>query len=336
MVGVFYHKDIYIKMRELIRNILREHTTKFIVESSKLSQDEFINRAKKVHGDKYDYSDVEYVTGKTPVKINCPIHGQFSQRPAGHLEGQGCKICSFEQMAQDNSLSKDQFIERSKKVHGDKFDYSKVDYTKGSDKVTIICPIHGEFQQRAKDHMGGLGCDKCSGRSRGDTESFIEKAKQLHGDKYDYSKVNYVNNRTKVEIICKKHGPFMQTPTNHLSNQGCPTCLESKGEKFVAEILTNNNIAFEREFEFDDCIGITSKFCKKLPFDFYIPKYNTCIEYDGRQHFEPVYGQENLEAQKVRDRLKDEYCKENGIKLIRIPYTIKMSEVESYLLQQLG
>lgn len=323
-------------MRELIRNILREHTTKVIVESSKLSQDEFINRAKKVHGDKYDYSDVEYVTGKTPVKINCPIHGQFSQRPAGHLEGQGCKICSFEQMAQDNSLSKDQFIERSKKVHGDKFDYSKVDYTKGSDKVTIICPIHGEFQQRAKDHMRGLGCDKCSGRSPGDTESFIEKAKQLHGDKFDYSKVNYVNSRSNVEIICKKHGPFLQRPDNHLSGQGCPTCLESKGEKLVDEILANNNIAFERQFEFDDCIGITTKFCKKLPFDFYIPKYNTCIEYDGRQHFEPVYGQENLELQKVRDRLKDEYCKENGIKLIRIPYTIKTGEIESYLLQQLG
>jgi very-short-patch-repair endonuclease len=95
-------------------------------------------------------------------------------------------------------------------------------------------------------------------------------------------------------------------------------------------------IFFDTQKKFTDCTSKRGKYCKKLPFDFYLPTFNSCIEYDGRQHFEPVYGQENLEAQKVRDRLKDEYCKENGIKLIRIPYTIKMSEIESYLLQQLG
>jgi very-short-patch-repair endonuclease len=117
--------------------------------------------------------------------------------------------------------------------------------------------------------------------------------------------------------------------------------LESKGEKLVDEILTNNNIAFEREFEFDDCIGITSKYCKKLPFDFYIPKLNVAIEYDGEQHFYPVFGTSdysiNLNYNNTvnRDNLKNKFIKSNvdGVRLIRVPYTMEFSEIDTSLLE---
>ena len=116
-----------------------------------------------------------------------------------------------------------EFIERSKQIHGDKYDYSKVEYKNCSTKVCIICPNHGEFWQTPSNHLKNRGCPKCAGKNK-TTEEFTKEAKKIHGDKYDYSKVEYHKNFEKVCIICPEHGEFWQTPANHLYGYGCFKC----------------------------------------------------------------------------------------------------------------
>lgn len=151
------------------------------------------------------------------------------------------------------------------------------------------------------------------------TDQFIDDSVIIHGNKYDYSLVEYKNISIKVKIICKEHGIFEQTPSKHInSKQGCPFCNESKGENEIKMFLQNNNILFERQKTFNNCKNI-----KKLKFDFYLPKYNTCIEYDGEQHFNSIKyfgGDYRLKYIKINDRIKDKFCIENNIKLIRISY----------------
>ena len=122
-------------------------------------------------------------------------------------------------------LTTEQFIEKAKQIHGNKYDYSKVEYVNNHTKVCIICPEHGEFWQTPNSHLNGNGCSSCKGLKKLTTKEFIERAKQVHGNKYDYSKTIYVNKRTKVCIICPIHGEFYQTPHNHVyQKQGCPEC----------------------------------------------------------------------------------------------------------------
>jgi very-short-patch-repair endonuclease len=318
-------------MKKIIRKILREHT-KHINEGKRLTTPEFKERAKKVHGDKYEYTKVDYKNNKTPVIITCPEHGDFFQLPGDHLRGSGCRGC-----AGTLPLNTEEFIKKAKKIHGEKYKYDKVDYKNNWTPVTITCPEHGDFSQIPSSHLSGHGCNKCAMEQRHDslrsnTEEFIEKAKKIHGEKYGYTKVDYKNNWTPVTITCPKHGDFSQVPSYHLSGSGCQRCYESKGEKFVSKILDNLGIEYKRGYEFMDCVGI----CKKLPFDFYIPEMNTCIEYDGKQHFEPIYGEDNLKAIQSSDRKKDIYCESKGIKLIRIKYTMKWKDIEPYIIRELN
>jgi len=298
------------------------------------STEDFIQDAKKVHGDKYDYSEVDYNGANKNVTIICPKHGPFPQTPSNHLKGYGCSSCG------DNMKSTEDFIRDAKKVHGDKYDYSEVDYKGGNKKVTIICPKHGPFRPTAQSHLNGIKCRKCSSeelsvKKTKSLEDFIEDARKVHGDKYDYSNVDYKNSNTNINIICKKHDfEFPQTPANHLKGNGCPICAESKGEKYVANILNNRNITYVRQKRFKDCKG----FCKTLSFDFYLPDYNILIEYDGRQHFEPINkwgGNDSLKKQQMYDTIKNEYAKRNNIKLIRIPYTLPLKDVYDLLTREI-
>lgn len=184
-------------------------------------KENFIKKANERHGNKYDYSKVEYVNATTKVCIICPKHGEFWITPQNHLKRNGCPYCSIEK--QRKSL--EQFIEDARKVHGDKYNYSKVDYKGARIKVCIICPIHGEFWQDPNIHLNGSGCPKCAHRSYVYTkDEWVKEAQKVHGDKYDYSKVNYVNNKTKVCIICPTHGEFWMKPNSHLQGQSCPKC----------------------------------------------------------------------------------------------------------------
>ena len=191
----------------------------------KTTTEEFIERARKVHGDKYDYSKVEYINSRTKVCIICPVHGEFWQEANSHLKGCGCLKCSKEKKNYYNDM--ETFIKDSYKLHGNKYDYSKVNFKKKNDKIKIICPIHGEFITTPHIHLLGCECPKCAGTKKLTTEEFIERARKVHGDKYDYSKVEYVNSKTKVCIICPVHGEFWMTPNMYLYGQECPKCSYS-------------------------------------------------------------------------------------------------------------
>lgn len=193
------------------------------------TKEEFIEEARAIHGDKYDYSKVEYINTNTKVCIICPKHGEFWQTPKNHLKGQGCRKCGHIKAHENTRDTKEQFVEKAKAVHGDKYDYSKVEYTNNRAKVCIICPKHGEFWQVPYHHLRSCGCPKCTIESGEHTrafttEEFIERAKGIHGDKYDYSKVVYKGGDKDICIICPIHGEFWQKPHVHLNSCGCPKC----------------------------------------------------------------------------------------------------------------
>ena len=185
---------------------------------------QFIEDAKLTHGDRYDYSKVEYTNTKTNITIICKVHGEFEQLPGHHKRGSGCKKCAFEKNSLFLRSNTEEFISKAKLIHGDRYDYSKVDYTYAKTPVIIICKVHGEFEQGVGSHLAKNGCSKCSGSYAPTTSEWIEKAKLVHGERYDYSKVNYIKNSIKVIIICKEHGEFEQTPCNHLSGYNCKFC----------------------------------------------------------------------------------------------------------------
>jgi hypothetical protein len=203
----------------------------------KLTNEIFIEKAKTIHGDLYDYGKVDYVNAQTKIKIFCKKegHGIFEQRPNDHLSLRGCPKCGGKE--QSNT---EEFIEKAKIVHGDLYDYDKVDYINNQIKIIIICRKqgHGDFIQRPDAHLLGSGCPKCGGSERLTTKIFIEKAVEVHGDLYNYNKTNYVNSSTKIIITCRKqgHGDFEQKPSEHLFGNGCPKCagnLKLSTEEFI-------------------------------------------------------------------------------------------------------
>lgn len=294
----------------------------------KLTLNQFIIRANSVHDNFYDYSNAIYINQDTKIKVICPTHGEFEQRPDHHLKGHECKLCSTKKNS--NAIMQKManlFIKKAIKKCGNIYDYSKVKYVSAKEKVIIICPIHGEFLQTPDSHLHNHKCIKCSITENADnqrktTDEFIKDAKLIHGNLYDYTKVNYKGNKVKVEICCKEHGYFTQIPHNHLYGKGCNLCGNiSTKERVIANILTDKNIQFIREKTFNGCINPETNY--KLRFDFYLPKYNTCIEYDGKQHFEPQPlwgGEKSLLTSKYRDSIKTDFCKLKNIKLIRINY----------------
>ena len=186
----------------------------------KSSTKEFIRKAKIIYGDKYDYSKVDYNGNKTKVCIICPEHGEWWMSPNNHLRGHRCPGC-FGTPKHTN----EEFIQKSWKVHGVKYDYTKVDYSGNKKKVCIICPEHGEFWQAASSHLNGNGCSKCSGMEPITQEVFVKRATDIHKGKYDYSNVIYTSRQSKVCITCPDHGDFWQSPSFHLQGGNCPKCV---------------------------------------------------------------------------------------------------------------
>lgn len=394
-------------MRDIIRKILKEEL--LLEMPTKLSKNDFVNRANITHHGKFDYSLVDYKNTSTKVKIICPVHGVFEQKPNDHLRGVGCRLCGYGEAKSKTTRPQEEFITKAEEKHNGKYTYEKTKYVNANTNIIITCPVHGEFEQTPNRHLRGAGCIKCAGKYM-DQDIFVDKAKQIHGDTYDYSKVLYVNNSTPVIIICPQHGDFMQSPTNHISQKqgcpicgrlkatqsntmsqgdvidmfknvhgdqydyslvdykgmnnnvdiicrkhgpftvrpanhlylgtGCPICMESRGEKYIRNILTDNNIHYISQKQFDDCQTISSKGrCTKLRFDFYLPEYNAVVEYDGIQHHEPVEvfgGINNLEIIQRRDEIKNQYCKDNNIKMIRVSYKVPFNEITEYILNKLN
>jgi len=288
----------------------------------KYVHEEFINRCKDIHGDKYNYI-TNYINSKKKIKIVCKECNKIIEiLPNNHLNGQGCKKCN---LSRSLRYTTDKFKQMSIKIHEDKYDYSLVEYINSKSKVKIICPHHGVFNQEPSSHLRGNGCVKCRNEKykneyRKTTDYFISRSKEKHGDKYDYSLVEYLDSKNTVKIICHKHGEFNQLPHNHLSGSGCNMCKSSKGEKKIFNSLNIKNIDFITQKKFKKCKSKNGNF---LFFDFYIPKLNLIIEYDGRHHYEAIDkwgGQEELCNQIERDKIKNNYCIKNNINLLRIPY----------------
>ena len=135
-------------------------------------------------------------------------------------------------------LTTEQFIEKARLVHGDKYDYSKTVYNKMKEKVCIICPEHGEFYQQPRHHLSGNNCPICNPYHSLDLDAFLQRSREVHGDKYDYSKVMFKGNRTKVCIICPVHGEFWQLPPNHMRGSGCPFCANEKHRYTKEEFIS--------------------------------------------------------------------------------------------------
>jgi hypothetical protein len=190
---------------------------------------EFIDKAIEVHGDKYDYSKVEYIKNTEKIIITCKTHGDFEQTPKGHLKGCGCKLCANIVRAYKRKKDINEFIANALEVHGDKYTYSFIEYINSQTKIIISCKTHGNFEQTPSAHLNGQGCKICANEKSSierklNNNEFVIKANQVHGDKYDYSISKYNTASEKINIICKKHGIFEQTPNSHLCGRGCDKC----------------------------------------------------------------------------------------------------------------
>lgn len=277
--------------------------------SKLVTKEEFIKRSNKIHNNKYDYSNVKFNTIQDYITIICPIHGEFIQRASNHLyNDDGCPSCSG-----NKRLTTQEFISRAREVHGNKYNYDKVEYKNSENKVEIICPIHGSFWQSYRHHiLRGHGCPDCNGGILQTSEDFIKKAISTHGNKYNYSKVNYINAITPVEIICSVHGSFWQTPHTHITGKGgCPKCAgkgSSKLEEETKQYLDFYNIVYEEQYTWN-----WLKYDRFQHVDFYLPEYNSAIECQGLQHFIEIDHFGEFQEIMNRDINKEKLCLEHGI-----------------------
>jgi len=294
--GDIYHQKV---SKHLIGRCPEKNTPKKTTE-------QFIQESRKIWGDKYDYSLVDYKNSSTKVKI---IYDNliFEQNPMSHLKG----LCV------ERNITIDNFIKKSNLIHNNRYDYSKVNEIKDE----VLIGLNGVYyKQNPYNHLSGYKPENIKLSIRKNNEDFIRESNLVHDNKYNYDKTIYVKNQEKVIITCPLHGDFLQRPISHISGSGCPNCNEYLGERKISQFLKSKGINFERQKKFYDCRNVF-----ELPFDFYIPSKRTLIEFDGIQHFQPIEnfgGLEAYEKLKVDDQIKNDYCEENFINLIRIKYDL--------------
>jgi Zn finger protein HypA/HybF involved in hydrogenase expression len=289
-----------------------------------ITTEQFIEKAKEIHGDQYNYFQTNYIAAKFLVKIECLKHGIFEQTPSHHLLGHGCKQCANELRAQNQTLDFKEFETRSKKIHKNFYSYDEKSYVNTQTVTVITCPKHGTFKQIANNHLKRKGCPKCGIENlRITTDEFVKRAKKKHKGYYDYSKSIYFDSATPLEIICPKHGSFKQVASYHLSGRGCPRCKESRGEKAIRYYLQDRLIDFKSQSKYD-------KIKKRFIFDF-IMEFNgvtKLIEFNGIQHYCPTdFGSKEINAdfKNFYENIRRDYskyleCEKIGVQLIFIPY----------------
>lgn len=279
------------------------------------TKEDFIKKAKEIYGDTYDYSLVNYQKSKIPVKIICPSHGIFEIDPHSHIgkKHRGCPKCGNLKKGSTKKLNTNTFISKASLKHNNTYNYSKVNYINSTTDVIITCPIHGDFKQLPTVHLMGSICPECARintieKNTKTTEEFIEQCKKKHGDKYDYSKVEYKRGDIPVTIICKEHGEFSQKPTNHLDGCGCQKCgmLFSHNEieigDYIASIIGEGNI-----------IRNDRTVLGGNELDIYIPSKNIAFEFDG------LYWHSEIKKPDKKYHLnKTDICLSKGIQLIHI------------------
>jgi len=265
----------------------------------RLTQEQFLENVKAVHGNRYDYSLAKYIDGNTPVTIICKEHGTFEQKPCNHIHGSGCTKCGAIQKSKSLRLTQEQFLERAKAAHGNKYDYSLSNYVDVNTYIIVLCPKHGEFKQAPYKHIYDKkhGCRKCADEYRQillrlTQEQFLERARAAHGDRYDYSLAEYVDKDTPVTIICKEHGPFEQRPGSHVygKKSGCIKCAKIGYSKVAIEwmesIMDENNIYIQHAENNGEHILDNTK----IRVDGYCHETNTVYEFHGDYwHGHPKY-----------------------------------------------
>ena len=301
-----------------------------------------------------EFLSFEYVNNKQKISFKCPIHGIQTKPISKLLDGRGCPKCRkkvniIKEKKRHINWTQETWINKCKLLFQNKYKYDNVIYKNNKVKVEIYCTKkdkngndHGYFKIRPNNLIDTKqGCTKCAKeklkaialKKRITTEEFVKKAKEIHMDKYDYSKVIYNGRKQEVCIICPEHGEFWQTPNSHLNNEGCPKCNQSHMEKDIDEFLKNNDIKFEYQKRF--------KWLRQQSLDFYLPDYNVAIECQGIQHFKPIDFFEKLNVIQQRDNLKKQLCEENGIKLLYysnlgIEYPYEVFEDKDELLKEIN
>lgn len=266
----------------------------------RLNQQDFIARSKSVHGNVYDYSETVYKNFNSPLTLTCDQGHRFNQLASSHLNGFGCPHCAG--LARKTT---EQFVTEAKAKFGGKFDYSKVEYVNTRTPVVIVCPIKGEFKMQPIQHLSSnTGYTSEIYNAPSTLDEFVCKAKEVHGDRYDYSKSAYQSNKNPVEIVCKEHGSFWQAPHNHYKGSGCPTCAlgrtESKPERILVEALA--------DFHPIKTKGIL----EGRELDLYFENQKVAVEVNG------IYYHSDIKAKaKTAHRRKYEECKKLGIKLMQ-------------------
>jgi len=281
-----------------------------------MTQEDWVLRARKVHGEKFDYRQTVYINLRTKVEVGCRVCGKtIRQAPANHIRS-GCNKCN-----NTEKLSQEEFLLRARGIHGEKYDYSETVYINSRTKVKIGCNQCGRtFYQWPKGHMTS-GYFKCRKYPRMSKETFLSKAKQVHGEKYDYSKSIYTHCYIKLEIGCREcdHGTFMQMPTTHLSGSGCPKC-KKKTESFVFKTLKDSGYDVGKgtdiqinkgvQLRYDIVMNITDKNGGII---------KVIVEVDGGQHFFSVSAfRQTLEETQQNDMVKQQYAIDNDYHVIRI------------------
>ena len=297
-------------------------------KKTKYNTEKIVEAYREKWGDEYDYSEVVYKGYQEKVRITHLKCGRtFEQLASSHLK-YGCMACSAKQRGlQMKAKSKARFLERARSIHGDAYEYHLDEFESMTSHIKIHCRKHDYFFRSApNNHLhpkNPTGCPKCaleriSKFHSSGLDNFVLNARAIHGDVYDYSEVEYTNNRTKVAIKCKEHGVFMQTPGSHLAKSGCPMCSSSRMERYIASYLESVGIEFSTQHTFHDC-----KRKMPLPFDFAVKKPDGTvagiIEYHGDQHFRPVEhfgGEVAFRDRTINDYIKSSYCHKNGIPIL--------------------
>lgn len=323
-----YSKTEYISEKKNIIIICKEHgefstrparhlkgskCPRCVHNSQKITQDEFLEQANKVHKNKYDYSKAKYEGANKKLIIICPKHGEFLQTPSQHINSKnGCPLC-----AGNLKKSTKEFITKAKNIHGDRYIYSKSIYQNNKRKLIIVCPKHGEFLLSPKYHLNGRGCPECSKehvavqKKKHFSDRFKKLSTEIHRDKYDYSKSIYNDYRSKVAIDCPNHGIFFQTPQNHIRGSDCPKCnsMISSGHQEIIDIISNNGI---------DLIINDREQLTPLELDIFVPKFNLGIEIDG-EYFHGINSSNYLRSAEIKNKHlnKFNYSKKNKINLLQ-------------------
>lgn len=268
------------------------------------------------------------------------------------MRSKGCPKCGAESSIKAHTQTTEEFVKRAKDIHGDKYDYTKTLYVNALDKVCIICPIHGEFWQLPNSHLSGCGCPKCGKIHQYTTNEWVEMARKVHGDKYDYSKTKYIDSHTRVCIIChekdkygNEHGEFWQYPGNHIyGKRNCPKCRKYHMEDEMRDFLIKSNIKYEEQKSFE---WLKNGRGKKT-IDFYLPQYSAVIECQGIQHFKPTdfankgedWANKKYNATIRCDKYKMDECKNHGITVfyysnLGINYPYEVFEDKDKLLENI-